>query len=188
MFSNPQDTPLSALLNFGNQVLVLTEDGRYLHVWGAETGDLDASIVFDDGFTATHIIHPATMLNKVLVASAEGSMQLWNIRTRYISLIGFRESATHIWVFSCTSTLLHRFDPEKLCEAATNSPCAITALVQSHVVDVVGIGFSNGETSIYDIRQDVKLFRVRMDGGAIRALSFRTGDHSKWLKCSKYNL
>ncbi len=83
MFSNPQGTPLSALLNFGNQVLALTEDGRYLHAWDVETGNLDTSIVFDDGFTATHVIHPATMLNKVLVASAEGSMQLWNLRTRY---------------------------------------------------------------------------------------------------------
>ena len=86
MFSNPQDTPLSALLNFGNQVLALTEDGHYLHVWDVETGNLDASIVFDDHFTATHVIHPPTMLNKVLVASTEGSMQLWNIRTRYTLL------------------------------------------------------------------------------------------------------
>ena len=84
VFSNPQGTPLSALLNFGNQVLALTEDGHYLHAWDVETGNLDTSIVFDDGFTATHVIHPATMLNKVLVASAEGSMQLWNLRTRYM--------------------------------------------------------------------------------------------------------
>ena len=79
-------------------------------------------------------------------------------------------------VFLPTRTLLHRFDPQKLCDAAANLPCAITALVQSHVADVVGIGFSNGEASIYDIRQDEKLFQVRMDGGAIKALSFRTGE------------
>lgn len=97
VLSNPQGTPLSALLNFGNQVLALTEDGHYLHVWNVETGDLDASIVFDDGFTATNVIHPVTMLNKVLVASAEGSMQLWNIRTRYVSLADRRKSLTHIY-------------------------------------------------------------------------------------------
>jgi len=79
-------------------------------------------------------------------------------------------------MFLRPSTLLHRFDPQKLCAAAANSPCAITALVQSHVADVVGIGFSNGEASIYDIRQDEKLFRVRTDGGAIKALSFRIGE------------
>ena len=80
--------------------------------------------------------------------------------------------------FFRTRTLLHRFNSQTLCDAAANSPCAITALVQSHVADVVGIGFSNGEASIYDIRQDEKLFRVQMDGGAIRALSFRTGELS----------
>lgn len=88
-FLNPQGTPLSVMLNFGDQVLALTEDGRYLHAWDVGTGNLDTSIVFDDGFTATHVIHPATMLNKVLVASAEGSMQLWNIRTRYTSIPGY---------------------------------------------------------------------------------------------------
>lgn len=85
-------------------------------------------------------------------------------------------------MFPRTSALLHRFDPQKLCEGAASSPCAITALVQSHVTDVVGIGFSNGEASIYDIRQDEKLFRVRMDGGAIRALSFRTGELSRMIE------
>lgn len=87
--------------------------------------------------------------------------------------------------FSLTRTLLHRFNSEKLCDAAANSPCAITALVQSHVADIVGVAFSNGEASIYDIRQDERLFRVRMDGGAIRALSFRTGKVSEY---SEYKL
>lgn len=45
---------------------------------------LQASIQFDPGFTATSIIHPATYLNKVLVASNEGSLQLWNIRTQCV--------------------------------------------------------------------------------------------------------
>jgi len=43
---------------------------------------LSATIQFDIGFTATSILHPATYLNKVLVASNEGDMQLWNIRTQ----------------------------------------------------------------------------------------------------------
>jgi hypothetical protein len=43
---------------------------------------LSATIQFDIGFTATSILHPATYLNKILVASSEGDMQLWNIRTQ----------------------------------------------------------------------------------------------------------
>lgn len=32
-------------------------------------------------FTVTALLHPSTYLNKVLVASRQGSMQIWNIRT-----------------------------------------------------------------------------------------------------------
>lgn len=45
---------------------------------------LSANLQFDIGFTATSILHPATYLNKVLVASNEGDMQLWNIRTQCV--------------------------------------------------------------------------------------------------------
>jgi hypothetical protein len=45
---------------------------------------LSANLQFDIGFTATLILHPATYLNKVLVASSEGDVQLWNIRTQCV--------------------------------------------------------------------------------------------------------
>ena len=45
---------------------------------------LSANLQFDVGFTATSILHPATYLNKVLIASQEGDMQLWNIRTQCV--------------------------------------------------------------------------------------------------------
>ena len=41
-------------------------------------------IQFDTGFTATSVLHPATYLNKVLVTSSQGEMQLWNIRTQSV--------------------------------------------------------------------------------------------------------
>ena len=41
-------------------------------------------IQFEPGFIATHLLHPATYLNKVLVGGSDGSLQLWNIRTRCV--------------------------------------------------------------------------------------------------------
>lgn len=41
-------------------------------------------VEFDKEFTATSILHPSTYLNKVLVSSAQGSLQLRNVRTRYV--------------------------------------------------------------------------------------------------------
>ena len=45
---------------------------------------LHSQIQFEPGFAAVHLLHPATYLNKVLVGGADGSLQLWNIRTRYV--------------------------------------------------------------------------------------------------------
>ena len=101
-FVNPLETSLTHILVFGPQILALTEDGSRMLVWDTETGgmstwclcssvapshlceELQTSIQFEPGFTAIMIHHPPTYLNKVLVASSQGSMQLWNIRTQYV--------------------------------------------------------------------------------------------------------
>lgn len=46
--------------------------------------ELESTIEFDVGFTATLILHPATYLNKILVSSSQGSIQLWNIRSQLV--------------------------------------------------------------------------------------------------------
>ncbi|GLB34587.1 putative utp21 specific WD40 associated domain containing protein [Lyophyllum shimeji] len=123
-------------------------------------GVLDSTIQFDPGFTATSILHPATYLNKVLVSSSQGALQLWNIRSQ---------------------TLIHKFPLHRLqstlpiTQTGPSDPsCAITALVQSPAVDVVGIGFTSGEISVYDVRADERLMRMFMEGGGVRALGFRS--------------
>ncbi|KAJ3552995.1 hypothetical protein NM688_g3858 [Phlebia brevispora] len=157
--SNPLGSKLAFMLVFGNQLLALTEDGGHMLVWETAEGSLQATIQFDAGFTATSILHPATYLNKVLVASSEGCMQLWNIKTK-----------------AC----IHKFSSSSLLTAPSgsqNSPTAITAMAQSPAIDVVGVGFASGEISVYDVRMDERLLRMTMQDGAIRALSFRSDGH-----------
>ncbi|KAJ7510043.1 Utp21 specific WD40 associated putative domain-containing protein [Mycena galericulata] len=160
--TNPLETALSFITVFGTQLLALTEDGRRMLLWETATGELDSTIEFDVGFTATLILHPATYLNKVLVSSSQGSMQLWNIRSR---------------------TCIHKFSISRLISAPnaaeTGDPaqCAITALTQSPAIDVVGIGFTSGEISVYDVRADERLMRMFMEGGGVRSLGFRSDGH-----------
>ncbi|PFH51760.1 hypothetical protein AMATHDRAFT_141834 [Amanita thiersii Skay4041] len=155
--TNPLELPLSFMAIFGTQLLALTDDGSRMFVWSTTTGDLDSSIDFDPEFTATTILHPATYVNKVLVASSQGSMQLWNIR-----------SQTCIYKFPMASLL-------SLPSARSTEPGnAITALTQSPAIDVVGIGFASGNIVMYDIRADEKMMRMFMEGGGIRALGFRS--------------
>lgn len=154
--ANPLGTPIASMLVFGSQLLSLTQDGTRMFIWDLEDGELQATIQFDTDFTATTMLHPATYLNKVLIGSSQGNMQLWNIRTQ-----------TRIHTFPTASLLTQP-------SSSSTSSVAITALVQSPAIDVVGIGFSSGEISVYDIRTDERLMRMTMQDGGIRALSFRS--------------
>ncbi|KAF9053907.1 Utp21-domain-containing protein [Hymenopellis radicata] len=151
--TSPFDTFLSFITIFGPQLLALDEDGGRLFAWDTDTGELQCTIQFDATFTATSILHPATYVNKVIVASSQGSMQLWNIHSK---------------------ALIHTFPATNLLSANPSSTQAITALTQSPAIDVVGIGFTSGEISVYDIRTDERLMRMFMDGGGVRALGFRS--------------
>ncbi|KZP01180.1 Utp21-domain-containing protein [Calocera viscosa TUFC12733] len=150
--TSPGEVSLSQILCFGSQILALSEDGTKLFIWHTPANDLYTTIDFPAEFTATHLLHPATYLNKVLIGSAQGSLQLWNIRTR---------------------TLLFTF-PTSRFSASGGSPTAITSLVQSPAIDVVAIGFSSGQAVIYNIRSDEAVMKLSMASGAVRAMAFRT--------------
>jgi len=137
--------------------------------------DVQSTIQFDPGFTATLAFHPATYLNKVLVASSQGEIQLWNIRTQSVA-----HSPYHILLYfpisSFPRTCIHKFPSSSLLSSPSQThSVAITALTQSPAIDVVGLGFTSGEISVYDVRADERLMRMFMEGGAIRALGFRSG-------------
>lgn len=88
---------------------------------------------FDDTFTASAILHPSTYLNKVLISSTQGTMQIWNMRT---------------------NQLIYAFQ-------SFGSP--ITCLSQSPVVDVVAIGLLDGTVMLHNIKMDEKIDNVRQD-------------------------
>ena len=74
-------------------------------------------------------------------------------------------------------TCIHKYSASGLLSGSTTSTSnpAITCLVQSPAIDVVGVGFASGEISVYDIRADERLMRVFMQEGGIRSLAFRSG-------------
>lgn len=105
---------------------------------------LYGSISFGEKFTPSFIIHPHTYLNKVLVASEEGSMQLWNIKNKKL-----------IYEFS-----------------SFGSP--ITCMEQSPALDVIGIGLQDGRIIIKNIKLDKTIVQfLHSEGGPITSLSFR---------------
>lgn len=97
MASTVKET-LTSLIIFGTTLIALSSSGRRMYIWDippyvnpaskvatgiSVTTTPYATIDFEAGFTAAHVLHPATYLNKVVVGSKEGRLAIWNIRTGY---------------------------------------------------------------------------------------------------------
>lgn len=96
--------------------------------------ELYTTIDFDSSFTVTTLIHPSTYLNKILIGSNQGTMQLWNIRT---------------------STMVYAFK-------GFNSP--ITCFTQTPVVDVIAVGLLDGRVVLHNVRTDVTIMTLKQEG------------------------
>jgi len=127
------DADIDQLMLFGDLILALYRD-NCIRIWDFTTLEFINTLGFSSSFTATQMIHPSTYLNKILVASQQGSMQLWNIRTM---------------------TLVYEF-------SQMGSP--ITHLCQAPLVDVIAIGLLDGSIHIHDIKTDQEIMRFKQQG------------------------
>ena len=79
------------------------------------------------------MIHPSTYLNKLLIGSTQGTMQIWNVRV---------------------SKMVYQFP---------SFGSAVTCLEQSPVVDVVAVGLLNGSVILHNIKMNEKIDAVHQD-------------------------
>ena len=109
--------------------------------------ELYGDIHFDaESFLISSVVHPSTYLNKVLLGSRQGQLQLWNVRT---------------------NKLIYYF-------AGWGSP--VLCLAQSPAVDVVGVGLESGKVILHNLKFDETLMKFHQEWGPVTALSFRTGN------------
>ncbi|KAI9205039.1 Utp21 specific WD40 associated putative domain-containing protein [Polychytrium aggregatum] len=133
-WTSPNSTAeIVQLCIFGDLLLAICDD-NVLRIWNHAGREYYNELSFGPGFRATSIIHPSTYLNKILVGSQQGELQLWNIRTM---------------------KLIYEFPTFE---------SSITYLAQSPVVDVVAIGLLDGTTVIHNIRYDEEIMRFKQDG------------------------
>ncbi|TYI67508.1 hypothetical protein E1A91_D08G022700v1 [Gossypium mustelinum] len=136
------------LLLFGDHILSVDADGN-VFIWsfkGIEDNPAPIEhIKLDANFTPTCIMHPDTYLNKVLIGSQEGSLQLWNISAK-----------------------------KKLYEfKGWNS--SICSCVSSPALDVTAVGCSDGTIHVHNIRYDKEVVTFKHSArGTVTALSFST--------------
>lgn len=139
---------VNSLLLFGEHVLSVDIKGN-LFIWVFKELEQNleplGQIFLEDKFSPSCIMHPDTYLNKVIIGSQEGSMQLWNISTQK-KLYDFKG-----W----------------------NS--SIYCCVSSPALDVIAVGCSDGRIHVHNIRYDEEVVSFRHSArGAVTALSFRT--------------
>jgi U3 small nucleolar RNA-associated protein 21 len=136
------------ILNMGS-VLVSSDRGNNIFIWHTETASLLHS--FQVEFDLTHMIHPITYLNKLLVLGRRNA-EIWNINTQKL-----------IYSFDATlSTIL-------------NDSSDIISVECSPIIDIVALGLSNGLIWFLNIKTDKLLFSLRQ-GTSAETLAFSKAD------------
>lgn len=137
------EAPIHKLLPFGIHLISIDEN-NVLKIFDIkeETEFLDLRFE-EEHFKITTICHPPTYLNKILLGSEQGQLQLWNIRT---------------------SKLVFTFKGWK-------SPVTVTE--PAPAVDVVAIALENGKIILHNLRYDQVVMEFNHDWGKISSLSFR---------------
>lgn len=139
---------VNLLLLFGEHILSVDVEGN-VFIWAFKGTDENLSpvghILLDTEFTPSCIMHPDTYLNKVILGSQDGSLQLWNISTKK-KLYDFKG-----WKSS------------------------ICCCVSSPALDVIAVGCADGKIHVHNIRYDEEVVTFsQTTRGAVTALSFRT--------------
>ncbi len=142
-------TPPSAIklmLPFGPH-LVSIDERSVLRVWDIKSEALVSELEFPFPlFEITALAHLPTYVNKVLLGSAKGKLQLWNLRSlkRVHSFSGWPDAG------------------------------AVTCLEPAPAVDVVAVGLSSGDVVVHNVKFDETVVRFRQDWGPVSGLSFRS--------------
>ncbi|XP_054708031.1 WD repeat-containing protein 36-like [Uloborus diversus] len=145
VYKRPLQRNVQLMLPFGVHLIVIYEDSTLL-LWDIKAEVSTLEIPFSN-FHITALVHPSTYLNKVLLGSHEGGLQLWNLRTNKL-----------VYLFQ-----------------GWNS--AVVSLEQAPAVNVVAIGLENGDIYIHNLKFDETIMKFSQDWGAVTALSFRTDGH-----------
>lgn len=132
------------LLPFGMHLISVDQDSL-LKVWDKKDESVYLEIPFqNDTFKISAIMHPNTYINKIVVGSEQGGLQLWNVRH---------------------GKLIHTFSGfgEK-----------ITVLEQAPAIDVAAIGLASGKIVLLNLKADVVLMEFKQEWGSVTGISFRT--------------
>ncbi|XP_048757531.1 WD repeat-containing protein 36-like [Ostrea edulis] len=135
------------LLPFGSH-LISVDIHSNLKIWDVENGGVYLEMEFSNStFHITALMHPSTYLNKVVLGSKQGTLQLWNVLK------------------------------DKMLYSFNGWSSSVTFLQQSPAIDVIAVGLSDGRAILHNIKYDETVMQFQQDWGPVSAISFRTDGH-----------
>lgn len=135
---------IHTLVAFGKHFVSIDKESNVI-VWSIETQEPYLEMNFNNSaFEICTALHPATYVNKLLLASVQGTLQLWNIKS---------------------NKMLYEF---------SGWGSAVSSLKQAPAVDVAGIGLASGDIYLHNLRYDETIMKFTQDWGPVTALAFRT--------------
>lgn len=136
--------PVHLMLTFGPH-LISIDESNVLKMWNIKEETMFLELFFSiSTFQISAMIHPATYINKILLGSQQGEMQIWNINT---------------------SKLIYTFKGWKF---------GITCLEQAPAIDVVAVGLTSGDIILHNLKYDETVMEFHQDWGLVTSISFRT--------------
>uniref|UniRef100_A0A8C6VFV6 WD repeat domain 36 n=1 Tax=Naja naja TaxID=35670 RepID=A0A8C6VFV6_NAJNA len=140
-------TDILFILPFGDHVISIDSES-ILIIWDVQSEEEYLQLDFDKTvFAISAVLHPHTYMNKILLGSEQGPLQLWNVKS---------------------NKLLYTFP---------GWGAGVTVLEQAPAVDVIAIGLVIGHIIVHNIKFDETLMKFQQDWGPITAVSFRTDGH-----------
>lgn len=155
--STVENAKIQEFISFGNLVVGISSCGKLLWVWNLDTRDLHLAIELPATFgLATTLVHPSTYLNRIVVASNEGQLAIYNVQT---------------------GALIHIFEPTLFVIPSKARPSRakfpITRMVQAPAIDILAVGFADGWCSLVDVKFGEEILAVKMgktDGSSLSAI------------------
>ncbi|XP_074033556.1 WD repeat-containing protein 36 [Leptinotarsa decemlineata] len=136
------------MLPFGAH-LISVDKGSKVKIWDIKNEAVYGELTFStDNFQISALLHPSTYINKILFASDNGEMQLWNINTL------------------------------KLIYPFKSWGAAVTCLEQAPAIDVVAVGLSTGRIVLHNLKFDETILEFTQDWGLVTSISFRSDGHT----------
>lgn len=128
--------------------LISVDENSVVKIWDIKAESVFFELTFSNSiFKVTSILHPSTYVNKILLGSDNGQMQLWNINN---------------------AKMVYNFKGWK---------GTITCLEQAPAIDVIAVGLSNGRVILHNLKFDETVMEFTQDWGSITSISFRTDGH-----------